>query len=203
MPPRKRKNYRRPSPLEPLRKLRWPIWAALAGMLVLAGAGVATGATLEEHDGFCASCHTQPESTYYQRAQAPAVDLASQHEQAYATRCIDCHSGPGVSGRASAMLLGARDLAAWVTHTDQQPAPQTVPISDAACLKCHGDVPTTRNFDRHFHAFLTRWQLADTNAGTCVSCHTGHSTAGDPTLVFLQQDQTQQVCDSCHRVLRG
>lgn len=201
MPPRRRPAYRRPNPFSAL-KLRWPVWAALGAVLLFAGAGIATGATLEERDGFCASCHTQPESTFFERTQAAAVDLASKHQASWATRCIDCHSGPGVSGRASAMALGARDLATWVTHTDQQPAPLTVPISDATCLKCHADVPATQDFNRHFHAFLARWQGLDPNAATCVSCHTGHSTDGDPSLGYLQQDRTQQVCNSCHQVLR-
>ncbi len=203
MPPRKRRAYRRPSPfastITAVKNRRWPVWAALAAVLLFASAGLATAATQEDHDSFCASCHSQPESTFFQRTQTAAVDLASQHQAAAATRCIDCHSGPGVTGRAGAMALGARDLAAWVTHTDQQPAPLTVPVSDATCLKCHGDVPTTRDFNRHFHAFLARWQAMDPNAATCVSCHSGHATDGDPSLAFIQQQQTQQVCDNCHR----
>jgi predicted CXXCH cytochrome family protein len=198
MPPRKRPTYRRPNPLSAV-NLRWPIWAALGAVLLFAGAGFATSATLEERDSFCASCHTQPESTYFQRTQVAAVDLASQHHASATTRCIDCHSGPGFTGRAGAIALGARDLTAWVTHTDQQPAPLTVPVSDATCLKCHGDVVTTRNFNRHFHAFLARWQSVDNNAATCVSCHGGHTTDGQANLAFLQADRTQQVCDSCHQ----
>lgn len=200
MPARKRPSYRRrPNRLAALKKLRWPVWAALGAVLLFAGGGFATAATLEEHDGFCASCHTQPESAYFERTQAAAVDLASKHQGAWATRCIDCHSGPGVTGRASAMALGARDLAAFVTHTDQQPAPLTVPISDASCLKCHADVPNTTNFNRHFHAFLARWQASDPNAATCVSCHSAHTTDGNSGQMFLQTARAQLVCDRCHQ----
>ncbi len=202
MPSRKRPAYRRSNPLLSLR-LRWPVWAALAGVLLFAGGGFTTAATLEERDSFCASCHSQPESTFYDRTQAAAVDLASKHHASWATRCIDCHAGPNLTGRVSAMTLGARDLAAFVTHTDQQPAQLTVPISDANCLKCHADVLNTRSFNRHFHAFLARWQTLDPNAATCVSCHSSHSTDGDPTLIFLQTQRAQQVCDSCHQANIG
>ena len=184
----------------PTFKWRWPVWAALAAVLFLGAGGYFTTAHIEENDGFCASCHSQPESTFFQRSQAPvAVDLASKHHASWATRCIDCHSGPGVSGRLSGMALGARDLAAFVTHTDTQPAVQTVPVTDATCLKCHTDTPTTQNFQRHFHAFLAKWQAIDPKAATCVSCHGGHATDGDPSTAFLQQDRTQQVCQSCHQ----
>ena len=183
--------------------LRWPVWAALAGMLLFAGGVFATAATLEERDGFCASCHTEPESAFYQRTQAAAVDLASKHNASWATRCIDCHAGPGVGGRLGAMALGARDLAAFVTRADQQPAALTMPIDDANCLKCHADVPTTRTFNRHFHAFLTRWQSLDPNAASCVSCHAAHTTDGETGPAFLQQQRAQQVCDSCHQANIG
>src|SRR5947209_2914979 len=203
MPPRSRRTYRRPpNPLLELRQ-RWPVWAALAGLVLFAGGGFATGATLEARDSFCASCHTQPEGTYYQRTQADVVDLASKHHAAWATRCIDCHSGPGLTGRVGAMAVGARDLAAFFTHTDQQPATLTVPIGDANCLKCHAGVPDTRDFNQHFHAFLARWQARDANAGTCVSCHSAHSTAGDASQAFLDQQRTSQVCDSCHQANIG
>ena len=202
MPPYNRPAYRRSNPLLALR-FRWPIWAALAGVILLAGGGFAAGAALEERDGFCASCHSEPESAFYLRTQAAAVDLASKHSASWATRCIDCHSGPGVAGRVGAMTLGARDLAAFVTRTDQQPAPLTVPIGDANCIKCHAEVPITRSFNEHFHAYLARWQALDPSAATCVSCHASHATAGDPSLAFLQQEQTQQVCDSCHQANIG
>jgi predicted CXXCH cytochrome family protein len=202
VPTRKRSAHRRPSLFSAL-KARWPVWAALAAVLLVAGGGFGTAAALEEHDGFCAACHSQPETAFFQRTQVGAVDLASQHHTSWATRCIDCHSGPGLTGRISAMTLGARDLAAFVSHTDQQPAPLTVPIGDANCLKCHADVPATRDFNRHFHAFLARWQSLDPKAAGCMDCHAAHTTDGDPGLAFLQQERTQQICDSCHRANVG
>ena len=178
--------------------------AVLAFGLLLAGGGYVFASTQEENNSFCASCHTQPESTYYQRFQVTAaVDLASDHAQKAATKCIDCHSGTGFGGRLSAILLGARNAAAWFSHTAVQPAPQTVPIKDDNCLKCHQDVTSQTLGNNHFHGFLSRWQAADPNAATCVSCHPGHATDGLADQAFLNQARVQTVCGDCHSVLGG
>jgi len=64
-------------------------------------------------------------------------------------------------------------------------------------------VTTQRTQNNHFHFFLSRWQANDPNAGTCVSCHGGHSTDGSADLMYLNQQQTEQVCAACHQVLHG
>lgn len=182
--------------------IRWTY--ALVGVVVLAalgGGGFLTAAHMEDNDAFCSSCHTEPETTFVGRAQAGnPSDLASFHTTADTpTKCIDCHSGVGVSGRAAAMTLGAFDLVAYLSGKAEQPAPLKNPISDANCIKCHQDVPATRSFDRHFHKFLAQWQTMDPkNAATCVSCHTGHVTDGDPALGFLNEAHTVAVCQRCH-----
>ena len=63
---------------------KFPIFLTLVGFGVLGGifatGGFAFAATQEQHDSFCASCHTQPESTFYQRSTAAQpADLASAH----------------------------------------------------------------------------------------------------------------------------
>jgi hypothetical protein len=186
---------------------------AVIVVLVLAGVGVvatiggfAFAATQESHDDFCASCHTQPESTYYQRSLAAApVDLASFHTPKK-TLCIDCHSGIGLFGRVGAELLGARNAVKFYTGTAVQPAPLNFPIRDGNCLKCHDWVKISGNSEdmqNHWHRFLVRWQLVDANAGRCVSCHTGHVTDGSADIQYLNQDHTTAVCDACHAQLRG
>ena len=185
----------------------WPILPVLGALflaaILLTVSGFAFAYTREEHDTFCSSCHTQPESTFYQRAvSAQAVDLASFHT-AKGTRCIDCHSGAGWSGRLQAELLGAHNTFALYTHTAIQPAPLIYPIPDGNCTKCHGATEATQDFTRHFHAFLPRWQAADNHAGSCMDCHTAHATDGDPGIVFLNQAHTVAVCSACHQVLRG
>lgn len=182
------------------RRTQLPVWsiAVVVFAAVAASGGLMTAAHLEENDAFCASCHTQPESAYFDRSHADTpVDLASWHS-GQSTRCIDCHSGRGVLGRLGGMSVGAGDLLAYLSGNARQPAPLTVPISDGHCLKCHAMTTQTQDFNRHFHAFLPRWQAADPQASTCVDCHTAHVTGGDPAIMYMQEQQVVSVCQHCH-----
>jgi hypothetical protein len=186
-----------------------PVLIPIAVLIVLlASSGFAFAAVQESRDIFCASCHTQPESTYYQRSldiqsqNAQPVDLASMH-QTKATRCIDCHSGAGLFGRLSAEMLGARNAALFYSGRAVQPAKLTVPIGDNNCLKCHQVVTGQTTRDNHFHGFLSRWQAADANAAGCVSCHGGHTTDGTPDTGFMNTQTVTAVCEACHAVLQG
>ena len=196
--PKYRKPVRKPK--------RSPILlvALIAGavILLLTASGFAFAATQEQQDAFCASCHTQPETTFYQRSLDPTpTDLASFHYQQKDTRCIDCHSGTGVFGRVGAELLGAHNALAWYTHTAAQPAKLTVPIGDGNCLKCHAQVTSDRTMNNHFHYFLSRWQSVDPNAANCVTCHSSHTQDGTSADQFLNEQRTTNQCDACHRVL--
>jgi hypothetical protein len=51
--------------------------SVLGVLIVLGTTAFVTGTKIEEKNSFCASCHTQDESKYYQRSLAPAVDLAT------------------------------------------------------------------------------------------------------------------------------
>ncbi len=209
----------------PRRGGRFPIVGVLIGLVVLgvvlAGGGFAFAASQEGHDSFCASCHSQPESTFYQRSVgAQPTDLASFHTTK-TSLCIDCHSGVGLVGRLQAETMGARNAVLWYTGTATQPAPMTYAIQDSTCLKCHQDVTQQRFVPKesttipgasggregegrsnHWHTFMTRWQAATPNAGACVSCHPGHSTNGTAQTGFQSASQTTSTCDACHSVLR-
>jgi predicted CXXCH cytochrome family protein len=186
-------------------KVRFPFLKAFLaavsfGVLLTIG-GFTFAATQEQHDTFCASCHTQPESTFYQRSVAgQPVDLASVHTT-YKTRCIDCHSGASVTGRIQAEMMGAHNAVLFYTGTAVQPARLTQPIRDDSCLKCHQNVTVGAGRNNHFHVFLARWEAADPKAGTCVSCHSGHATDSSADSLFVNV-QYQSVCEACHRVLR-
>jgi nitrate/TMAO reductase-like tetraheme cytochrome c subunit len=190
------------------------------GVIFTAG-GFTFAATQEQHDSFCASCHTQPESTFYLRSTAAQpTDMASFHT-AQKVNCIDCHSGVGLNGRVQAELMGAHNALLWYTGTAIQPAVQTTPISDQNCLKCHQDV-VQRGFvskeqitipggsggreregrNGHWHQFLTRWQAASATAGTCTSCHGGHPTEGTAQSGFMVDQVVQQQCEACHQAIR-
>ena len=183
----------------------WPIIAAaaLSGGLVLAGGGMVTAIQLENHNAFCASCHTEPESQFYQRSQVAAVDLASAHN-AKEVACIQCHSGPGTAGRVQAVAsVAAPDTFAFYSGHYRKPATLTVPIGDEHCLKCHADVSARQDFNNHFHVFLPKLRAAAPgNAATCVDCHKGHVLNGLPNVVFLPQATTEAVCQRCHSILR-
>jgi len=205
-------------------KRRFPIVTVLvavvaAGVLLAVG-GVVFAAGQESHDSFCASCHSMPESTFFQRSTGvQPVDLASYHTT-QKTRCIDCHSGQGVTGRIQAELLGVGNALKWYTGTAIQPAPLNDPISDSNCLKCHQavtqrgytpkeqiTVPGTRGGGReertgHWHQFLSRWQATASYAGTCTSCHSGHVTDGNAQSGYMVEQTVQGVCEACHQVLR-
>jgi hypothetical protein len=198
------------------------IVAGLVVAVLLAAGGFGFAASKEAHDAFCASCHTQPESTFFQRSTgAQPVDLASFHSP-QETRCIDCHSGQGIFGRVQAELLGGRNAFKWYTGSAVQPAVLTFPISDQNCLKCHQQI-TQRGFSpkeqiavpggnsggedgegraNHWHQFLSRWQAASPTAGSCVTCHSGHSTGTTAQTGFMKAQNVQDTCDACHKVLR-
>src|SRR5512135_1005353 len=109
-----KKQKRRKLKLTPTMKIAL---AAIGVVILLTASGFTFAASKETHDSFCASCHTQPESTFYQRSLDPQpVDLASAHTPKK-TRCIDCHSGAGVIGRTQAELLGAHNAFAFYTGT--------------------------------------------------------------------------------------
>ena len=189
------------------RALRW--LAVIASLLVIGllftVGGSAAAIKLENRDSFCASCHTEPETQFYQRSLAAPVDLASAHT-AKDVDCIQCHSGPGTKGRLEAIAsVAAPDLLHYyVTHKYHDPAIITVPIGDEHCLKCHGDVTVRTDMNNHFHAFLPEWQArAPKDAATCVDCHQGHVTDGLPNVGFLTQSTTEAVCQRCHAFAGG
>lgn len=179
-------------------RMKFILWGAGLVAFLIVGA-MFTGTQLENHDSFCASCHTEGEVTFYKRslvADKP-VDLASFHT-AKATRCIDCHTDGGVTGRINGLMAGASDLVSFYFEKYPQPAVQDKPINDGNCLKCHANIAQKQDMNNHFHVFLSKWQAADKNAATCVSCHNGHNTNGAVAIKWLNEKDTTLVCQNCH-----
>ena len=179
----------------------------VVGGAVLTIGGVGVSLALENQDVFCASCHTEPEVTYYQQsAQSNPGTLAAfhSHEQ---TACIDCHSGSGILGRSEGLAQGAQDLMAFLSRTYHNPAVTLNPLSDGSCLKCHQNISQSRPSgsratNGHYHLFLPRWQAVDPQAARCITCHTAH-THGLDGLQFMRQGVAARVCDDCHTALGG
>lgn len=209
---KRQRNTPRPVPKKPipppkpglLQTRRWllvPFIVLPILLFLAAGGGVAYALHLEENDGFCASCHTEPEVTYVQLASAqPDSTLAAFHAQSKRQRvlCIECHSGGGAFGRAQGLTQGAQDLVAYVTNHYRAPAVMTNSLGDDSCLKCHADVPERGDFNNHFHRFLSQWQAIDPQAAHCISCHTAHTTNAD-AQAFLQTQIVSAVCNDCHQ----
>jgi nitrate/TMAO reductase-like tetraheme cytochrome c subunit len=168
-------------------------------VVLVASGSVAYALSLENRNEFCASCHTQPEVTYYQRVlQSPPTDLTSAHV-AKQVRCIDCHSGAGAFGRLEGLRQGARDLAAYVTNNYRQPAITTHPLPDANCLKCHDKIFETQSLKNHYHFYLRAWQQKEPQtAAQCVTCHTSHSQGKSLTVKFAVEGKFNAVCHACH-----
>ncbi len=182
------------------------------GGVILAIAGVGGVIALESQDAFCASCHTEPEATYFQRSlQEKKVDLASFHSPQN-TRCIDCHSGGGgAGGRLKGLQQGARDLAAFVSGNYHRPAITTNPLGDESCTQCHTKILERKQESRkasgmgllgHYHFYLLQWQAEDKDAARCITCHPSHTT-GLASLQFMPQGKVGAQCDLCHTALSG
>ena len=200
-----RKSGRKVVPVRKTFKLgkRGKIALGVLGILFVLGlASMFTGTQLENHNSFCASCHTEGEQTFYNQSLAPtAVDLASFHELKGASLCIDCHTGQGIQGRFFGLMAGASDLVSYYSGHYPQPAVQDTPLADENCLKCHSTVAQKQDMTNHFHVFLSKWQSIDPQAAGCASCHNGHNLKGDPTIGYLNQQDTTAICQKCHAAL--
>ncbi len=199
------RRRKRSAPRRPLTgRARWIVLAAMVAAVALLTLGVGSTAyaiNQENHDDFCASCHTQPETRYYEQERAAnAATLAAFHSQK-STRCIDCHSGGGPFGRLEGLAQGAQDLVAFYSGRYHNPAISENKLGDDSCTKCHSDTTSTGSFDRHFHIWLPRWQAVDPKAAGCVDCHTAHPTAGSETL-YMSEQPVEAVCQACHAALR-
>src|SRR5579885_1719426 len=141
---------------DPPRRKRWPIIVGVIffGVIIFSGVAFVGATALEEHDTFCTSCHTVPETTYFQRTSslisnpsAPVTDLATYHYQQAQTKsqsfmCIECHRGDSsLPQRLQTLMLGAKDTVTFVSGkadptlektTITQPA-----LVNAACISCH------------------------------------------------------------------
>jgi hypothetical protein len=202
------------------RALRWRyIVPTVIGLFILGigvtAASVSVATELEKDDSFCGSCHTEPETTYLMRFDAAmtarAADLASYHhahsESSVAPplgniRCIDCHQGEGVAGRAIVLALAAYDAIKFFTGTATQPARLIFNVQNEACLKCH-DAEVRRFADRpespfiidnHFHY---KYFQPGAPPVTCTDCHPTHRE-GSELNHFQFRRVTIPVCEACH-----
>lgn len=173
-----------------------------AGIIVLATiVSVLYVSPQEQANAFCASCHTEPEMTYlarYLRAveQQSAEDLAAFHYRKQEIKCIDCHGGEGVVGRAEVLAFGARNAFKHYTGFQKQPATIILPLQNEACLKCHDQEVRKPGFENHMHnkPYLSQEPVPFIR---CTDCHPSHRP-GDERTAFLFRETIFPRCEFCH-----
>jgi hypothetical protein len=194
-----------------MERARTGLWAAaIVGTALAAPAGWLVTDYLERDDDFCNACHLEPGVPLHIDIRrdfqgAPAASLAAAHAQADGEtrpeggfRCIDCHGGASLVGRARVKALAAKDTFWYVVGHFEEPAGMRWPLWDEDCTKCHADFdeadPEPWENPR-FH------QLAVHNVELgvgCVECHSSHMPNGDPKHQFLRASAVRSQCARCH-----
>ena len=172
-------------------------------LFILAGGAYVTISTLEADDSFCASCHVEPETTYYQASLEPdeATTLAAFHA-GEKTRCIDCHSRRWIPGRVWAQLGGLQNFLAYRSGNFTDPAVTTRPVGDGGCSKCHSDLTWVSERPGHYHSpeLRGRWRTHGGPANTCQACHPSHEVVAPASDHFMEVDLVEEQCEACHEL---
>jgi nitrate/TMAO reductase-like tetraheme cytochrome c subunit len=184
-------------PGRPVRRWRWALVVLVAAVLP-----VSVVKRLDQDNRFCVACHLHGEAMRNMVAAKP-VTLAGAHFHAapagHPERCFTCHSGEGVVGWSQVTALSAWDAARWVLGDRHEPTAMRLPLTNAACLKCHekqvhGTKSSQDETDRYH-------ELAD-HTGVklpCVACHQVHRTGGTAARTWLQTDTVRPQCAKCHK----
>ncbi len=197
------------------------IAAAVALLMTLVSA--VTVSHVEENNQFCASCHTPLEVLYVDQAARARPDdspnLAALHyvvtlqrddRSTQIVNCVACHRGDNSLGhRTVALALGVINTVKWTLGDDGSDAAgqhRFEWLSNAGCSRCHGDALTEREFENHFHYYLSEYNAdpgvrANTaaNALYCNDCHVSHRDL-PKELDFLADEVVFPACKRCHVV---
>ena len=191
-----------PLPITPLRSRRRPLTLWVLALAAVAVGSVAFVKHQDEDNRFCVACHLH-QTHYDGMVTAPPATLAAAHHLAsgpgHPERCFTCHSGEGVAGWSQVTLLSAWDAARWVLGDRHEPTLMRLPITNAACLKCHAsDLREQPRDEQKFHG------LADHRPVRipCMACHVTHR-AGPRERDFLDDSTVRAQCQRCHRNLDG
>jgi nitrate/TMAO reductase-like tetraheme cytochrome c subunit len=186
---------------------------AFAAACVAAPAGWIVSDRMEQDNDFCTSCHISADVPLHidlRRAfdATEPVNLSAVHGASHVEsrgtgvdaefRCIDCHGGTSLVGRARVKALAAKDVFWYAVGSFEEPTRMHTPLWDEDCVKCHGtfDESEVGEFENpRFH------QLAVHNVELgvdCVECHQMHTLGGNPTAYFLRPEWVRQRCAVCH-----
>jgi len=179
---------------------------ALAGLLSTP-AGWWVSDRLEEDNDFCVGCHLEPGVPLHREKretldQRPAATLAAAHGIAgwedRPFRCIDCHGGTGLLGKARVKALSAKDAFWYAVGRFDEPEEMHWPLWDADCAKCHTPFEERESEigrDPLFH------ELAVHNVElgvACVACHFSHEEGGLADHYQLHAARVRAECAACH-----
>jgi nitrate/TMAO reductase-like tetraheme cytochrome c subunit len=189
------------------------IVAALVAALACAGLGAAGWAVtdrLEQDDDFCNACHVSADVPLHieirrETDARPPRSLAGRHAEAGTSaradggfRCIDCHGGTSLLGRARVKALAAKDAFWYVLGRFEEPDGMRWPLWDEDCLRCHASFEQSEagaDASTRFHALAVH----NVDLGVaCVECHSAHQAGGDAGAFFLRAAPVRAQCARCH-----
>ncbi len=183
------------------------------GLVLAVVAGVVAGPTgwlvtdhLEQDDDFCNACHLSSGTPLHIQVRedydaADPVALASVHGAALHEgrdfRCIDCHGGVSLLGRARVKALAGYDALVYLTGRFEEPHGMAWPLWDEDCSQCHASFDESEGepWNPRFHELAVH----NTALGVgCVECHLSHETGGNPQAYFLVAETVRSQCARCH-----
>jgi nitrate/TMAO reductase-like tetraheme cytochrome c subunit len=185
--------------------------ALAAGVFALVSAPLGWTVTdrLERDNDFCNACHLESGTPLHAEVRAafdarPAATLAAAHagvriegrEDGF--RCIDCHGGASLVGRARVKVLAAKDAFWYVVGSFEEPDGMRWPLWDEDCRKCHeafDEAPASTWQSPRFHQV----PLHNVELGVdCVRCHRVHDAGGNTSAHFIHADSVRVECARCH-----
>ena len=185
-------------------------WALAVAGLVAAATGWLVTDHLERSNDFCTACHREPGIPLHIEIRrdfdAPvAASLAGAHASARVEgrddprfRCIDCHGGTSLLGRARVKALAAKDGFWYAVGRYEEPTEMRWPLWDEDCRKCHAMFSERAPEPWETPAFH---ELAVHNADptvACVECHHTHGGGGNPDAFFVHPAPVRSLCARCH-----
>jgi len=191
--------------------------------LVVAGGVMGVGGWLgtdhlEQDNDFCNACHLDgwlsgtPLHLGQKRDMAarPAPSLAAAHAvagnrerpNAPDFRCIDCHGGVGLVGRARVKVLAAKDLFWWLVGDFEEPEGMHWPLLDDDCRQCHSGFTAKASAfeDPAFHDLAVHNRRLGVD---CVECHTVHEASVARDRWYLDSAHVREQCARCHHEFAG
>jgi nitrate/TMAO reductase-like tetraheme cytochrome c subunit len=182
---------------------------AAAGIVLVPVGWVASDAVEQDND-FCISCHIHEDVRLHIDLRRnfdgrPPVNLSALHAMSpvegrpddSAFRCIDCHGGVGLVGRAKVKALAAKDAFVWLAGLGEEPEKMNHPLLDADCKQCHSQF-RSKSEDPAQPAFHELALHNNELGQDCVDCHGAHRDGGDPSFYFLRPEHVRARCAHCH-----